>query len=91
MEVSHLGLSVLRSLTLCLLSACGSLYVFLSATEGSFLMMASKALIYEYSRITSLRLILLLGSFSRTVVFGFALGPSGSLVTQAVLGMGSIS
>ena len=36
METSHLGLSVLRYLTLCIMSGCGSLYLFPSAAGGSF-------------------------------------------------------
>lgn len=35
METFHLGLSVPRSLTLCVLSSYGSLYLFSSAAEGS--------------------------------------------------------
>ena len=35
-EKGHLGLSIPRSLTLCILSGCGSLYLFPSAAGGSF-------------------------------------------------------
>jgi hypothetical protein len=51
------------------MSGCGSLQLFLSAA-----MMTNKALIYEYSKI-SLGLILLLRSFSTTVLFDFTIGP----------------
>lgn len=54
-------------------------------------LMLIKTLIHEHSRM-SLGIILLLHSFSRTVVFDFPLGTWLSsfrfLVTQAVLGMG---
>jgi hypothetical protein len=36
MDSSHLRLNVLRSLTLCILSRCGSLDLFLSAEEEAF-------------------------------------------------------
>jgi hypothetical protein len=36
METSHLGQSVPRFLTLCIISGCGSLYLFPSAARGHF-------------------------------------------------------
>lgn len=42
MEISHLGLSVSVSLTLCILSVCGSLCLFLSGQEEDTLMLAEQ-------------------------------------------------
>jgi hypothetical protein len=36
METSHLVLNVPRSLTLCIMTGCGSLYLFTSAVGRSF-------------------------------------------------------
>jgi hypothetical protein len=69
METSHLELSALRSLTLCTLFNCRSLFSFLSTAKKTLLRRElSKTLIYVNSRM-SLEIILLLWSLIRTLVF----------------------
>ena len=53
MDMSHLGVSVPGCLTLCTLSSCGSLYLFLCTTEGSLLRWLGGALVCEYSHMLS--------------------------------------
>jgi len=98
MEASLLGLSVPRSLTLCLMSGCWFHICSHLLQEEASLMLVSKALLYEDSRIWSGAISLvwfccLFACLLRTVVFGFILGLWAIirfLVAQAVLSMGSI-
>lgn len=52
METSLLGLSVPKSLILCTLSSCGSLYLFHLLQVKASLMMAEQALTSKYSRMS---------------------------------------
>ena len=71
METSHLGIIVPRSLTLGTMSVCLSLCLFPSAARGSF----SDDVWARHWTMRAFRIITLLYFLSRTVVFGFTLGP----------------
>lgn len=74
METSHLGLHVPSALTRCISSVVLSVFAPMYCRREHLWWWLGKALISEYSRMSS-RVILLLRSFSRTMVFGFPLGP----------------
>ena len=71
-DISYLVLGITSSSMLFILSSCGTLYCSHVLQETTVLMMADM-LTCEYSRL-SLDVILLLGSFRRTVAFGFPTG-----------------
>ena len=73
-DTSHFELSIPRSLTVCTLSSCGFMYLFPYLLREKSSLMVNKTLVYEYSRML-LGAILLLFSFSRTIVLRFPLGP----------------
>ena len=84
--------TVLRSLTLCILSGCGSLYLFPSTAKGSLWWRQNKILIYAYSKMS-------LGDFmtaflyqdSSICVFPWIPGLSSfRFLTWAVSSMGSL-
>lgn len=75
MVTSLLGLGVPRSLSLCLVVwLCISISVPICCRRNLLWWWLSRTQIYEYSKI-SLEIMLLVSSFSRTVVFCFLLGP----------------
>lgn len=69
MEISHLDSIISRSLSLCTLFRSVSVLVLFFCSRK-----LSRALIHKYSRVLS-GVLLLLSSFSRTVVLGVPLGP----------------
>lgn len=92
-KTSLLGLGVLGSLILCILSSCGSLCWFLSIAREAF---SDDVWVRHWfiGVAVTLGIILLQCFLSRTVVFGFLLGPwpaeSQVLTYHMVWGMGSI-
>lgn len=92
-KMPHLGLGVPGSLILCILSSCGSLCRFLSIAREVF---SDDTWVRHWfiGVAVSLGIILMQCFLSRTIAFGFPLGPwpaeSQVLKYQIVWGMGSI-